>query len=258
MTHGSLFSGIGGFDLAAEWMGWTNVFQVEFDLFCQKVLKKNFPHANIYGDIREFDGRPYAGAIDVISGGFPCQPFSVAGKRKGEADDRHLWPEMLRVIREIAPAWVVGENVAGLISMDGGRVFEQICADLESLGYSPEAFVIPAIGVGAPHRRDRLWIAAHAERIGLPSGDEQRAQSRSVVTPSMGGQRSGHSFRSAWNRPPEFLLRHYGLSGKLDECAITALGNAIVPQVAHRIFQAIAQSNKSSAASITLSSNRLK
>ena len=149
-----LFEGIGGFSLAALWAGWTTPVMVEWNPYCQSVLKKNFPNATIFGDIRHFGGRPYAGQIDIITGGFPCQPYSHAGKRKGNDDDRALWPEMLRVIREVAPEWVVGENVAGLLSMDGGRVFAGILADLENEGYSTETYVIPAIGVGAPHRRD--------------------------------------------------------------------------------------------------------
>lgn len=157
MKHGSLFSGIGGFDLAAEWMGWENVFQVEWDKFCQKVLAKNFPNVKRYGDIKEFDGTEWKGRIDIISGGFPCQPFSQAGNRKGTKDDRYLWPEYLRVIREIKPSYVVGENVPGIIDME----LDNIITDLENEGYTTEQFIIPACAVGAPHRRDRVWIIAY-------------------------------------------------------------------------------------------------
>lgn len=159
MNHGSLFSGIGGFDLAAQWMGWENVFQVEIDDYCNKVLEKNFPNVKRYGDIKEFKGE--RGSVDILTGGFPCQPFSHAGKRQGEADDRYLWPEYLRVIREIQPAYVVGENVAGLISMDDGKTLDGILLDLEGEGYVTEQFIIPACGVGAWHRRDRIWIIAY-------------------------------------------------------------------------------------------------
>lgn len=162
MTHASLFSGIGGFDLAAEKMGWNNLFQVEIDPFCQKVLQKNFPNAERYTDIRQFDGSTYSLRVDVLSGGFPCQPFSIAGKRNGNADERALWPEMLRVIREVQPTWVVGENVAGIISME----LDTVCADLESIGYAVQAFVIPACAVNAMHRRDRVWIVAHTSGSG--------------------------------------------------------------------------------------------
>jgi DNA-cytosine methyltransferase len=161
MNHGSLFSGIGGFDLAAQWIGWTNIFQVEIDNYCNKVLEKHFPDVKRFRDIYEFDGTQFRGSVDIISGGFPCQPFSQAGKRQGTKDDRYLWPQMLRIIREVQPAFVVGENVAGLISMENGRTLERIFADLEDAGYRLETFVIPACAVGTWHRRDRIWIVAY-------------------------------------------------------------------------------------------------
>ncbi len=167
MTHGSLFSGIGGFDLAASRMGWENVFQVEIDPFCRRVLQKNFPDAQRYTDIRDFDGSDFAGKIDIISGGFPCQPFSFAGQRKGRNDDRALWGEMLRVIRTIRPAWIVGENVAGIISME----LDTVLSDMESIGYTGQAFVVPACAVNALHRRDRVWIVANAKS---PIGEQSR------------------------------------------------------------------------------------
>lgn len=120
MTHASLFSGIGGFDLAAEWAGWTNVFNCEIDPFCRKVLAYHFPNAFQYEDIKTTDFRPLRGCVDVLTGGFPCQPFSLAGKRKGTDDNRYLWPEMLRAIRELAPRWVVGENVFGIVNWSEG------------------------------------------------------------------------------------------------------------------------------------------
>src|ERR1043165_5795152 len=146
MRHASLFSGIGGFDLAAQWMGWENVFQVEKDAFCHKVLEKNFPHTKRYGDIKEFDGTTYRGTIDILTGGFPCQPFSIAGKRLGTDDPRHLWPQMLRVIHEVRPTYVVGENVFGIINWSNGMVFEMVCADLEAKGYEVTSFILPAAG----------------------------------------------------------------------------------------------------------------
>ena len=159
MTHGSLFSGIGGFDLAAQWAGFENVFQVEIDPFCRKVLEKNFPNVKRYTDIKEFNGKEYEGAVDIISGGFPCQPFSCAGKRRGKADDRFLWPEMLRVISEIKPRFVVGENVAGIVNME----LDSCLSDLESQGYETETYIIPACAIGAPHRRNRVWIIAYSK-----------------------------------------------------------------------------------------------
>jgi len=160
MTHGSLFSGIGGFDLAAEWMGWENVFHCEYDPFCQKVLNHHFPNSKLYEDIKTFDASDYFGRIDILSGGFPCQPFSNAGLRKGTEDDRHLWPQMLRIIREVSPRYVVGENVRGLLNWSGGLVFEQVCADLENEGYEVTPYLLPACGKNAPHRRDRIWFVA--------------------------------------------------------------------------------------------------
>jgi DNA (cytosine-5)-methyltransferase 1 len=161
MKHGSLFSGIGGFDLAAEWMGWENIFHCEIAEFPRKILKYHFPKSICYEDIKKTDFTKHRGEIDIISGGFPCQPYSNAGKRKGKDDDRHLWPEMLRVIREIQPRFVVGENVAGLLSWNNGMVFHEIITDLENKGYETQAFLIPACATNAPHRRDRIWFIAH-------------------------------------------------------------------------------------------------
>jgi DNA (cytosine-5)-methyltransferase 1 len=162
MKHGSLFSGIGGFDLAAEWMGWENVFHCEWNPFGQKVLKHYWPNAISYEDITKTDFTIHRGAVDILTGGFPCQPYSLAGKRKGKEDERHLWPEMLRAIREIQPSWVVGENVFGLINWSGGLVFNEVQADLEAQGYEVFPYVLPACAVNAPHRRDRVWFVAYS------------------------------------------------------------------------------------------------
>jgi DNA (cytosine-5)-methyltransferase 1 len=162
MTHGSLFSGIGGFDLAAEWMGWENIFHCEWNSFGQKVLKYHFPNSISYEDITKTDFTIHRGRIDILTGGFPCQPYSMAGKRLGKEDERHLWPEMLRAIREIQPRWVVGENVLGLVNWSGGLVFHEVQADLEAQGYEVQPYVLPACAVNAPHRRDRVWFVAHA------------------------------------------------------------------------------------------------
>ena len=181
MTHASLFSGIGGFDLAAEWMGWENLFHCEWNDFGQRILKYYWPNSVSYGDITKTDFRKWRGAVDVLSGGFPCQPYSMAGKRLGKEDDRHLWPEMLRAIREIQPAWVVGENVRGLINWNGGMVFDEVQADLEAAGYEVLPFLLPACGVGAPHRRDRIWFVAYSpgnrrEQQGTGDETENRKQ----------------------------------------------------------------------------------
>ncbi len=171
LRHGSLFSGMGGFDLAARWMGWDNIFHCEKDPFAQKILKHHFPESISYHDIKETDFKIHSNTIDILSGGFPCQPFSMAGKRKGTEDDRHLWPWMLGAIRDVKPRWVVGENVLGLVNWSGGLVFEEVQSDLEAEGYQVQTFILPACAVDAPHRRDRCWIVAYNNNARIdPSG----------------------------------------------------------------------------------------
>lgn len=305
MRHASLFTGIGGFDLAASWMGWENVMQCEIDGFCQSVLRYHFPSASLYGDIRQLDGKQWNGKVDILTGGFPCQPFSSAGRRRGTEDDRHLWPEMLRVIREIQPSWVVGENVRGLVSWNDGLVFESVCADLEANGYEVQPFCIPACAVGAPHRRERLWFIAHhdGKRNGRvtgvgenPSGAgagawvELRTECRNQIrdetsdafdassqglpnrgssplgTPGSDGQPErchgrtfpAEQFHEDWLSAATRLCRvDDGLPGGLDGITVPrwrkeslkAAGNAIVPQVAYRIFRAIQDAEMSSSLS---------
>lgn len=192
-THGSLFSGIGGLEIAAEIMGWKNMFHCEINPFGRKILDYWFPNSKSYEDITKTDFTEWREKINVLTGGFPCQPFSVAGQRKGAEDNRYLWPEMLRAIREIQPDWVVGENVAGILSMvqpgsetalgreeslfgevDRERILhrqeyvvETVCNDLEREGYSVQPVVIPACAVGAPHRRDRVFFIAHRADAGV-------------------------------------------------------------------------------------------
>ncbi len=289
MTHGSLFSGIGGFDLAAEWSGFTNLFNCEWEEFPRKVLKHHIPNAEQFGDIKEFNATAYSGRLDILSGGFPCQPFSVAGKRKGSEDERHLWPQMLRIIGECEPRWVVGENVRGLVSWSDGLVLETCYSDLEALGYSVQSFIIPACAAGnAPHRRDRVWIIANRERIRLehteksgsmekregetrldtakpietngergnaPNSDNERLQGGEKYGGTKGGKTKRDQFtpgyvRSNWENFPTVApvcRGDDGLPKELDGItfpkwrkeSIKAYGNAIVPQVAHRIFESI-------------------
>lgn len=173
MIHISLFSGIGGFDMAAEWTGWINAVSCEINPFGQRALKYYWPEAYHHEDIHTLDyetindrlserfGTEWREQGVVISGGFPCQPYSAAGKRLGKKDDRHLWPEMLRVIHEVKPTYVVGENVHGITNWNGGLVFEEVQAELEAEGYEIQPVILPAAGVNAPHRRDRVWFVAH-------------------------------------------------------------------------------------------------
>ena len=185
MKHGSFFNGVGGFQLAAEWIGWENVMSCEINKLLNQVTKYYWPNCIQHEDIRDTDFTIYRNKIDIITGGFPCQPYSLAGKRKGKEDDRHLWPEMLRGIREIQPTYVVGENVFGLINWSGGLVFDEVQADLEAQGYEVFPFVLPACAVGAPHRRDRIWFVAHAiGRTARPSGTSGRTDSNgSAINP---------------------------------------------------------------------------
>ncbi len=165
ITHGSLFAGIGGFDLGFEWADIETIWDVEIDPYCQAVLRKNFPDTEIYSDVRKV-GKHNLAPVDIISGGYPCQPFSVAGKRGGATDDRYLWPEMLRVINELDPRWVVAENVPNIDSMG---YLDVAIDDLESIGYEVRTLEIPAAGVGAHHLRKRLFIISRAIRCGSDS-----------------------------------------------------------------------------------------
>ena len=201
MTHASLFSGIGGPEVAAAMMGWENAFHCEINPFGRAVLDYWFPESKSYEDITKTSFKEWRGRIDVLTGGFPCQPFSLAGKRGGAGDNRYLWPEMLRVIDEVRPTWVVGENVAGITTMVEGGVLtplgcesslfqeddelhgyeleqsftiERICKDLEGLGYSVQPLLIPAASVGAPHRRDRIFILAHDDAHHTDNGADFR------------------------------------------------------------------------------------
>ncbi len=167
MKFGSLFTGIGGLDLGFEWAGAECAWQVEKDEFCQNVLAQRWPDIPRFGDIRDV-GKHNLGKVDAIVGGFPCQPFSVAGEQRGTEDDRHLWPEMFRVIRELRPRWVIGENVPGIIPV----FIDNAIADLEGEGYTCEAFVLPALSVDAYHRRDRLFLMGYSQHDGQVTPEE--------------------------------------------------------------------------------------
>jgi DNA (cytosine-5)-methyltransferase 1 len=196
MTHGSLFSGIGGFDLAAEWMGWENKFHCEWNTFGQKVLHHYWPQAEQFTDITKTDFTKYANRIDILTGGFPCQPYSSAGKRLGKEDERHLWPEMLRAIREIQPRWVVGENVLGLVNWSDGLVFHEVQADLEAEGYEVQPYVLPAVSVNAPHRRDRVWFVAYSARASERANQLRGIRCQNGEIGREGSQTIYNAFRS--------------------------------------------------------------
>ena len=283
MKHIGLFEGIGGFSLSAQLVGWETIAWCEWDAFCQTVLKYHFPHATPHSDIRTTDFTGYHGKIDILTGGFPCQPYSTAGKRKGTDDERHLWPEMRRAIREISPRWVVGENVGGLISWNGGLVFEQVQVDLEAEGYEVQAFVLPACGVDAPHKRDRVWFVAHSKMHNDrgSAGEVSKTNGRQVCellselgcsdeAPAAAANATGSGrfqvnseskpglatqnipdWRQFPTQPP-LCSRNDGFSPELVGITVSkhrresikAYGNAIVSQVALQIFKAINQIEK--------------
>jgi DNA (cytosine-5)-methyltransferase 1 len=188
MLHISLFSGIGGFDLASEWMGWTNIVSCEINPFGRKVLAHYWPEAYHHDDIHTLTyekineeltkrfGSNWRTNDIILTGGFPCQPYSTAGKRLGKNDERHLWPQMLRVIQEVAPTYIVGENVRGIVNWNGGMVFDEVQADLEDAGYEVIPFIIPACAVNAPHRRDRVWFVAYCNNNRLERTNERRCK----------------------------------------------------------------------------------
>jgi DNA (cytosine-5)-methyltransferase 1 len=277
-THLGLFEGIGGFSLAAHWMGWETLAWCEWNEFGQRVLKHHFPNAEGFGDITKTDFKKYADKIDILTGGFPCQPYSLAGKRKGKEDNRHLWPEMLRAIREVRPRYVVGENVFGLVNWDGGLVFNEVQADLENEGYEVCAFVLPACAVNAPHRRDRVWFVAYCYRYGCNKcncNNEKHTSKRGfnalndfdkVALHSNSSSEQGkyvgqtrerkfdrpdcrNEFNNFQNFPTQSAIcgGNDGLPSELDGItfskwrieSVKAFGNAIVPQVAYQIFRAI-------------------
>lgn len=160
-----LFSGIGGFSLGLERAGMQTVAFCEIEPYCRKILRKHWPYVPIHDDIRNLDGSQYRGTIDLICGGYPCQPFSVAGKQKGQQDNRHLWPSMLEIIQTCRPRWVIAENVTGHVRLG----LDKVLFDLEASGYTSQPIIIPACAVNAPHRRDRVWVLGYTEHDGSSS-----------------------------------------------------------------------------------------
>ena len=313
LSHISLFSGIGGINLACDWAGFTTILNCEIDPFCRKVLTKHWPKVPIIGDIRDVrkenvaytndrrltpnvgeaipkrenkaEPHPEFGSrgtgrrailgnssteknnkpVTLITGGFPCQPFSVAGKRRGKDDDRFLWPEMLRVISEFKPTWVIGENVFGIINM----ALDNVCSDLEAEGYEVQAIVLPACGVNAPHRRYRVFIVAHAfrgrqqQQWGTESNEAALKRDKTVLelrcedatdTNKQGLQRhrglqectqeflawkGSKPLKGIWESEPELGRVAHGISHRVDR--LRALGNAVVPAQIYPILKGIAE-----------------
>lgn len=231
----SLFAGIGGFDLGLERAGMTVVGQCEIDPFCRAVLKKHWPDVPQYEDIRTLKGEQ-VGPVDLVCGGYPCQPFSTAGKRGGAEDDRHLWPEMRRLVEELRPAWVIGENVAGHITLG----LDQVLSDLDAFGYATRAFVIPAVAVDARHRRDRVWVVAHAaskrpqEPWWMGVAHHSAAQGNGKANNAVDGCR--------WPPEPGMGRVAPGVPNRMDR--IKSLGNSIVPQVAEELGRAIMEAQR--------------
>lgn len=242
MTHGSLFSGIGGFDLAAEWMGWTNKFHCEINPFCKRVLNYYWPDAKSYDDIKTTDFTVWRGLIDVLTGGDPCQGNSVIGKQEGESYSGYLWPENLRAIREILPRFAVNENVPGSIS---NGVLDRKISDLESIGYSCwPPILVPASYFGANHKRGRVFIIANSteRRLEGRNGSEKKGQWKTEIRPI----KALVDYKNGSIHPkPEFLRGNDGIPRKLVEESIKGYGNAVVPQVAYEIFKAIEQATTS-------------
>jgi DNA (cytosine-5)-methyltransferase 1 len=276
LTHFSLFSGIGGIDLAAEWAGFTTVGQCEWADYPTKVLEKHWPDVPRWRDIRSvtaesFYERTGLRTVDLISGGFPCQPFSVAGKQKGKRDDRYLWPEMLRVIREIKPTWVLGENVPGILRIAGRTV----CEDLECEGYAVTVFNFEAAAVGARHRRERVFFVAHvmdntisrrwetgienqtrknsfqrifktasgdvADTESRKSGEQESRNSWWAVESDVGRVANGIPcwLDGYWRVEPNIPRVATGVKNRVDR--LKCLGNAVVPQQVYPILAAIAE-----------------
>ena len=273
-----LFSGIGGFSLGLERAGMSTVAMCEKDPYCRKILAKHWPDLTIHEDIRNLDGKRYRNSIDLVCGGFPCQPFSVAGKRKGTNDDRHLWPEMLRVIKESRPRWVIGENVFGFINM----ALDDVQADLEREHYEVRKFVLPAVAVDAKHRRDRIILIAYSNSPAVWDRTERQAQGRDnlqagrkTITPNDGtaqsladtqservqGLRSGreqepHAHErqelpmcesqrprpAYWEAEPCVGRVADGVPNRVDR--IRGLGNAVVPQLIQAIGELVIKADR--------------
>jgi len=241
----SLFSGIGGIDLAAKWAGMETVAFCEIDPFCQRVLRKHWPEVPIFPDIRlltkEVLERAGISGIDIVAGGYPCQPYSLTGERRGEEDDRALWSYMFDRIQEIWPSWVIGENVIGHVSLG----LDGVLSDLESIGYTAQPFIIPSCSVGARHQRYRVFTVAHNDSQRM----ERRAKRQILWQPDLSAREIGKSLQEAerrFNTHQSRLCRSlHGIPGGVDR--VRSLGNAVVPQQIYPVLAAIVEIERMSA-----------
>ena len=251
MKHISVFSGIGGFDLAAEWMGWENIAHCEFDKQKRIDLRRNFPKSKSYGDIQETDFSIYRGSIDILTGGFPCQDASIAkqdgkGQQGLQGERTGLFFEFVRAIEEIQPKFIVAENVANILKTNKGADFNRILSALASMGYNAEWRVCRASEVGAPHHRARLYLVAYSGSIRLEQGQtffSNVQEKTSSITWKPYGAIIQIGRGGFWKSEPPILCVDDGLSGKLVRRQLHGYGNAIVPQVAYQIFKAIQDYN---------------
>ena len=272
-THIDLFSGIGGFALACRWAGIETIAFCEIEKYAQRVLRKNFPGIRIFEDVRQFPATEFCEPF-LLTGGYPCQPFSQAGKRRGAKDDRHLWPSMFGIIRTSRPTWILAENVAGHVSMG----LDEVLADLEGEDYAVQPFIVPACAVDAPHRRDRVWIVGHSEsKHGNECREYSQQSERPISKSGKSGSKktlaySGHTKpsrriqteegqqpgsrrnqrsesascslpRKRWLIEPDVGRVAHGIPNRVDR--LRGLGNAIVPQVAYEIIKAMIEADES-------------
>jgi len=248
-----LFSGIGGFSLGLEEAGMRTIGFCEVDPFCHAVLRRKWPGVHIHNDIRKLNGADYAGRVDVICGGYPCQPFSVAGSRRGAADERHLWPEMFRLIRQIRPRYVIAENVAGHIDLG----FDEVASSLESEGFTVWPFDICASAVDADHRRERIWIIAHANGERLQGGDGELPQDQRTGTKLPALLSPFSSEAELFSQLPASVIcgKDDGIPHRTHR--LRALGNSIVPQIASIIGQAVIRFDNSALNNTHMSINHV-
>ena len=230
----SLFSGIGGLDLAFEWAGGQVAAMCEIQPYCQKILKKHWPNIPLFEDITKLRGEDI-GAVDIIYGGFPCQPFSVAGNRKGQNDNRYLWPEFSRLVGELKPRWIIAENVSGILSIAA----DDVCRDLERQGYEVGIWDFEAAAVGAKHRRERIFFVAHAGRSLLQRSFEQRTLRNEA---QKGAADKSERPSRQWESEPRVDRVAHGIPHRMDR--LRALGNAVVPQQVYPIFKAIMETEQ--------------